>query len=118
MIREANHFIYIGTLSLVWDGAYVNLNIPCREPVLVSWVIFLLFLKDLIWASSISNTKESGPVKNQIAAALVERIVSAARSGTKFKAGIGCHIESVSDTCTFVYRSSWSFQRFLRLQAT
>jgi len=33
----------------------------------------------------ISNTKESGPVKNQIAAALVERIVSAARSGTKFK---------------------------------
>ncbi|KAH8990383.1 hypothetical protein EDB86DRAFT_2939025 [Lactarius hatsudake] len=33
----------------------------------------------------ISNTKQSGPVKNQIAAALVERIVSAARSGRKFK---------------------------------
>lgn len=33
----------------------------------------------------ISNTKEAGPVKNQIAAALVERIVTAARSGRKFK---------------------------------
>jgi len=33
----------------------------------------------------ISNTKQSGPVKNQIAAALVERILSAARSGKKFK---------------------------------
>ncbi|KAH9971268.1 phospholipase D [Russula compacta] len=33
----------------------------------------------------ISNTKEDGPVKNQIAAALVERILGAARSGTKFK---------------------------------
>lgn len=35
---------------------------------------------------SISNTKEEGPVKNQIAAALVERIVRAARDGRKFKA--------------------------------
>ncbi|KAH9058083.1 phospholipase D/nuclease [Lactarius vividus] len=33
----------------------------------------------------ISSTKQSGPVKNQIAAALVERIISAARSGRKFK---------------------------------
>ncbi|KAH9021302.1 hypothetical protein EDB85DRAFT_2189711 [Lactarius pseudohatsudake] len=33
----------------------------------------------------ISSTKQSGPVKNQIAAALVERIVSAARSGRRFK---------------------------------
>ncbi|KAI0042796.1 phospholipase D [Auriscalpium vulgare] len=33
----------------------------------------------------ISNTKKDGPVKNQIAAALVERIVRAARDGRKFK---------------------------------
>ncbi|KAI9510126.1 hypothetical protein F5148DRAFT_1182591 [Russula earlei] len=33
----------------------------------------------------ISNTQQSGPVRNQIAAALVERIVRAARSGKKFK---------------------------------
>jgi len=33
----------------------------------------------------ISNTQRSGPVKNMIAAALVERIVRAARSGQKFK---------------------------------
>lgn len=33
----------------------------------------------------ISNTGNEGPVKNQIAAALVERIIRAARSGTKFK---------------------------------
>jgi phospholipase D1/2 len=33
----------------------------------------------------ISNTGKEGPVKNQIAAALVERIIAAARSGTKFK---------------------------------
>lgn len=34
---------------------------------------------------SISNTKKDGPVVNQIAAALVERIVQAAQAGTKFK---------------------------------
>jgi phospholipase D1/2 len=33
----------------------------------------------------ISNTKKTGPVKNQIAAALVERIIRAARAGEKFK---------------------------------
>ncbi|KAA1473211.1 phospholipase D/nuclease [Dentipellis sp. KUC8613] len=33
----------------------------------------------------ISSTKEEGPIKNQIAAALVERIVRAARAGAKFK---------------------------------
>ncbi|KAF8490138.1 phospholipase D/nuclease [Russula emetica] len=33
----------------------------------------------------ISNTGHEGPVRNQIAAALVERIIRAARSGTKFK---------------------------------
>ncbi|KAH9974594.1 hypothetical protein BGW80DRAFT_1436752 [Lactifluus volemus] len=47
MIREAEHFIYIGTF--------------------------------------ISNTKETGPVKNQIASALVERILRAAKSRKKFK---------------------------------
>jgi len=35
--------------------------------------------------SSISNTGNVGPVKNQIAAALVEKIIDAARAGTKFK---------------------------------
>ncbi|KAI9435046.1 phospholipase D/nuclease [Lactarius indigo] len=52
LIREANHFIFIGVITSVL---------------------------------SISSTKQSGPVKNQIAAALVERIISAARSGRKFK---------------------------------
>ncbi|KAI0259452.1 hypothetical protein BC834DRAFT_630910 [Gloeopeniophorella convolvens] len=33
----------------------------------------------------ISNTRQEGPIKNQIAAALVERILSAARAGQKFK---------------------------------
>jgi len=53
----------------------------------------------------ISNTKESGPVKNQIAAALVERIVSAARSGKKFKASIGDHVSSPSNACPLFFRS-------------
>lgn len=34
---------------------------------------------------SISNTQEQGPVKNQIAKALVERIVRAGREGKKFR---------------------------------
>jgi len=38
--------------------------------------------------SSISNTGNVGPVKNQIAAALVEKIIDAARAGTKFKVSI------------------------------
>lgn len=35
--------------------------------------------------SSISNTDDRGQVKNQIARALVDRIIGAARSGHKFK---------------------------------
>lgn len=42
----------------------------------------------------ISSTYGSDPVKNQIAAALVERILMAARSGVKFKV-------------TFTSTSSW-----------
>jgi phospholipase D1/2 len=42
----------------------------------------------LIRTSSISNTGKEGPVKNQIAAALVEKIIGAARSGKKFKVSI------------------------------
>ncbi|KAI9461871.1 hypothetical protein F5148DRAFT_1214478 [Russula earlei] len=38
-----------------------------------------------IYIGNISNTQQPGLVRNQIAAALVERIVSAARSGKKFK---------------------------------
>ncbi len=34
---------------------------------------------------SISNTGDSGPVKNRIAEALVNRILSAAREGRKFR---------------------------------
>ena len=33
----------------------------------------------------ISNTQDDGPVKNQIAKALVERIVRAGQEGTKFR---------------------------------
>ena len=41
----------------------------------------------LTWRAtcSISNTREEGPVKNQVAKALVERIIEAAQSGKKFK---------------------------------
>ena len=34
---------------------------------------------------SISNTQDEGPVKNQIAKALVERIIRAGREGKKFR---------------------------------
>ena len=34
---------------------------------------------------SVSNASDSGPVKNQIANALVQRILMAARDGQKFK---------------------------------
>lgn len=39
----------------------------------------------LIAVNSISNTQQTGQVKNTVAKALVERIISAAQSGTKFK---------------------------------
>jgi len=48
-------------------------------------VEFLYQLRETTFACSISNTKEEGPVKNLIAQALVERIVRAAKEGTKFK---------------------------------
>jgi hypothetical protein len=44
---------------------------------------------DLTYAS-ISNTgPNQGPVENQIAGALAERIISAAKDGEKFKVGEG-----------------------------
>jgi phospholipase D1/2 len=46
----------------------------------------------LICTSSISNTGKDGPVRNQIAAALVERILAAARAGTKFRVYIFCPV--------------------------
>lgn len=67
-----------------WVRVYASLNTSFREPVLVSSPQILEDLL-LIRTPSISNTGNEGPVKNQIAAALVERIISAARSGTKFK---------------------------------
>lgn len=40
---------------------------------------------ELMFLFSISSTYNDDPVKNQIAAALVQRIVQAARDGQKFK---------------------------------
>ncbi len=34
MIRDANHFIYIGTLSMIWDRLYVSLNTPVENQFL------------------------------------------------------------------------------------
>jgi phospholipase D1/2 len=53
----------------------------------------------------ISSTKQSGPVKNQIAAALLERILSAARSGKKFKVKILSSFKHTSRMPLFARRS-------------
>ena len=45
---------------------------------------------------SISATKTGEQVKNQIARALVARIVRAGREGTKFKVCLFCHLLSLS----------------------
>lgn len=39
----------------------------------------------MLTAYSISNTGKNGPVQNQIARALVDRIIRAARAGERFK---------------------------------
>ncbi|KAF8129820.1 hypothetical protein EV363DRAFT_1399636 [Boletus edulis] len=68
LIREANHFIYIENQFLCVALLHVLSG-------LLSWhAVF-----------SISNTRNEGPVKNQIAKALVERIIEAAQAGKKFK---------------------------------
>ncbi|EIW71690.1 hypothetical protein TREMEDRAFT_71238 [Tremella mesenterica DSM 1558] len=64
LIREANHCIYIENQFL-----YVNISLG----------------DDLHSYSSISSAVPDGQVKNQIATALVERIISAAKDGRKFK---------------------------------
>ena len=58
-----------------------------REPILVRHNSPLIqdSSADDIIHDSISNTQEDGPVKNQIAKALVERIIRAGQQGTKFR---------------------------------
>ena len=85
LIEGAQHFIYIGMLvfsDMVWfvDGYFLY-----RESVLVSPLLNHLNRQVIFVRFSISATKAGEQVKNQIAKALVERIVRAAQEGTNFK---------------------------------
>ena len=55
-----------------------------REPILVREIVDCVG-DDVMNPFSISNTGNYGPVKNRIAEALVNRILSAARDGRKFR---------------------------------
>lgn len=86
LIREAEHFIYIGTLLACYPSE-----------VFLTFLLENQFLYDLFYLSrakrvslppSISNTEKGGPVQNLIAGALVERILQAANAGEKFKVGL------------------------------
>lgn len=77
MIREANHCIYIENQFCEFDGALLNspANMQCGySSLLPSQLTF-----------SITTTAPGNPVKNLIGAAIVERIVSAAKAGRPFK---------------------------------
>jgi hypothetical protein len=56
-----------------------------RESILVSDVTTNLTTAFHHPLQSISSTKPGGQIKNQIAAALVQRIIKAAKDGEKFK---------------------------------
>ncbi|KAF8324713.1 uncharacterized protein EI90DRAFT_2976883 [Cantharellus anzutake] len=74
LINEANHFIYIGAFYR-FEGD--TQRVRC-----------LLNFRLSVWTENqffISNTGDHGPVKNRIAEALVNRIVSAAKEGRKFR---------------------------------
>lgn len=68
-------------------GVLITLN---RESVLVRNTLSAFRLLRCHVASSISNTRNEGPVKNKIAMALLERILEAARAGKKFKVSAVC----------------------------
>ena len=89
LIREASHFIYIGKMTHIrssFSNSAECWRIFHRESVLVSMLLLRIAESLLKENVSISNTRESGPVKNQIAKALLERILEAAKDGKKFKA--------------------------------
>jgi hypothetical protein len=87
LIREANHYIYIGeSRNLRWEES--ETDFAFRESILVSG--FMGSGGVNLTYTSISNTgPNQGPVENQIAGALAERIISAAKDGEKFKVGEG-----------------------------
>ena len=89
LIQEANHFIYIGMfLSVAYSLRFANylcLRWPTRESILVSHLFLTSCANCVQYCSSVSATKEGGQIKNQIAAALVQRIIRAAQRGEKFK---------------------------------
>lgn len=85
----ALYFMY--SSPFIIDGRNVRLMALItnnRESVLVRRLCPVRIKTYLLtWRAtcSISNTREEGPVKNQVAKALVERIIEAAQSGKKFK---------------------------------
>ena len=86
MIREAEHYIYIGeSPARARIRSMLMLN-ACREPVLVRRLPVLQRHNTwLMTCHSISSTQDDGIIQNQIAKALVERIVRAGREGKKFR---------------------------------
>lgn len=54
------------------------------SPLIIKTLMAPILLENQFF---ISSTYDGDPVKNQIAAALVERIIMAARNGEKFKVG-------------------------------
>jgi len=56
-----------------------------RKSILVRYFIFSLYFVIQIVVPSISNTKSGGAIENQIAKALTERIIRAAKDGQRFK---------------------------------
>lgn len=94
LIQEANHFIYIGT-SLIWSPYQATLvdkgifhlqrTSSCEPHILPGAMPDGTLTSIYPLKNSLSNASDKGPVVNKIAKALVERILSAAREGKKFK---------------------------------
>ena len=87
LILEANHYIYIGKRTFLLTANWCSLiSTPLENQFLLVSRISITFSDATnAYLFSISNTVDKGPVKNLIAKALVERILSAARDGQKFK---------------------------------
>lgn len=85
---EANHFIYIGGLYCITRDSDRSHGLSPQRTSSCGYLTNSAHEGGTDMARSISSTRKSDdPVKNQIASALVDRILLAARNGEKFKVG-------------------------------
>jgi hypothetical protein len=86
LIQEAEHFIYIGAGYTI--SSYVSKKLTfmgLKRTSSCECEVIFRFTHTLNWMHSISNTTDSGPIKNQIAGALAQRIIRAGKESRKFK---------------------------------